>query len=172
MKTMTMTTAVLLAIKSFGTTPFSIYNITAEIRDNVNSSRYELAIFEDDVNHEDVKEHFQELVDNGLLDDYYTNYNPAGYREFCTVDPTLSNPVASVNIPAAVANTTIPTDIQLKIYKYLKNRGPATMKQIQSRLKGQPYTCKDIYDLLNNIGLIDPNSSQYDSTSQKFTVAI
>ncbi len=179
-----MTTAVLLAIKSFGTTKFSIYNITKEIRGSINNGDYELFVYGDDVEHDTVKEHFLELLNGGILDGVNETHNPNGYREYqfgivcpTTIPQANASPTDTLKakttavVQAAMASTVIPTDVQLKIYDYLKNNSPVTTKQIQSRLKGHPYTCKDIYEFLDKINLIDPNSKNFPD-SAKFTVAI
>jgi hypothetical protein len=178
MKTIQTTTAILIAIKSFGTTKFSIWDITKVIRKNLNDIVYLLdtSYQENYVYHDDVKELFLELLENGILEGVNETHNPNGYREYqfgvaspTTITPAQSTPTAVVQ--TAMASTNIPVDVQKKIYSYLKNNGAVTTKMIQSRLKGYPYTCKDIYEFLDKINLIDPNSKNY-SDSQKFTVAI
>jgi len=168
MKTISMTVAILLAIKEFGNDVFSIHDITKNIRKNLNDSVYQLRYMFDQVDHNDVKDYFTELVDSGLLDDYYVRYNPSGYREYSKNGSTSSpvnNPqtthtqvIPRNTVPAAPSTTKIPTDVQVIVYKYMKNNGPVTMKQIQSRLKGHPYTCEDIAQFLDKINLIDPVS--------------
>jgi hypothetical protein len=168
MKTLNIVTAILLNIKSFGSDPFSIYDITKSIRLDVADESYELSDFGDLVEHETVKENFLELLENGLLDSYTVSHNPAGYREYQVNDGSSPSPQQTATVQPL---TNIPTDVQLIIYKYMKNTGPVTMKQIQSRLKGHSYTCKDIKEFLEKINLIDTNSKNYPD-SQKFTVAI
>lgn len=148
-----MTVAILLAIKEFGDNIFSVHNITTHIRDQINMGSYELRDTLDKVSHNDVKDYFSELVENGFLSDYMVRHNPSGYREFS------KNPTNATNTqPTPVSTTKIPTDIQVIVYKYMKNNGPVTIKQIQSRLKGHPYTCEDIAQFLDKINLIDPVS--------------
>lgn len=180
MKQISTTTAILLAINEFGDNPFSIYNITKSIRKSVRDETYELRYYFDDVEHDSVKSYFLELVDSGLLDDYYVRNNPNGYREYCktilNVIPSSTVPRKTLDVTSTVQNamstTVLPTDVQLKIYTYLKGRGySATMKQIQSRLKGHSYTCQEIKDFLDKINLIDPNSATLPS-SLSWTVKI
>lgn len=172
MKQISTTTAILLAINTFGDSPFSIYDITKTIRKNVGDGEYELR-YDFDVEHDNIKDYFTELVDEGLLDGYYVKYNSGGYREFCknptTITQAQTTPTAMVQ--AAMATTNIPVDVQKKIYAYLKNNGAVTTKQIQSRLKGHPYTCSEIFDFLNKIRLIDPNTVT-SPVSQRVTLAI
>jgi hypothetical protein len=173
MKTITVTTAILLTLKEFVNDTFSIHDVTKNIRKNVRNGEYELVDYVDSVPHDLVKTHFLELIDNGLLDNYYVRNNPNGYREYClnptfdSVQPATADPTTVVQ--NAMATTVLPTDVQLKIYAYLKNNGPANMKRIQSRLKGYNYTCQEIKDFLDKINLIDPASS-VNPPSQAYTV--
>jgi len=164
-----------LAIAEFGDNPFSIWNITKTIRKNVRNGEYELKHYLDDVPHDMVKEYFTELLDGGILNDYYVRNNPSGYREFAKTMPTnvpSTTPVDPTTIvQSAMATTVLPTDVQVKIYNYMKNNGPVSMKKIQSRLKGYNYTCSEIKDFLDKINLVDPQSSAY-PTSQAWTVRI
>lgn len=167
MKEMYLNTAILLAIKSYGDTPFSMYDITLKIREDVNNGDYELKEYGTEVLHSEVKEFFLDLINNNLME-LSTDYDPMnGYREFTnkkdntptvTVIPKTPSPTP-VNLspaPKTPKTCSIPTDVQVKIYKYLKGNGPTKIKSIQSRLKGYPYTCKDIKEFLNKINLIDP----------------
>lgn len=176
MKQISTTTAILLTINEFGNTPFSIYDITKSIRQNVRDKNYTLRYEFDNVEHDMVKDHFMELVDNGLFDDFYVRSNPNGYREFSKNVPNViaksTTPDPTMVVQNAMATTVLPKEVQLKIYTYLKDRGySATMKQIQSRLKGHSYTCQEIKDFLDKINLIDPVSTTL-PTSQAWTVKI
>lgn len=182
MKTIHPITAILLAIKEFGTDKFSIYNITASVRDHLNAGDYEI---EDDLNgtyitHEEVKRYFEELWDTDLLSHYYDkSFNSQGYREYqlsaifrddidlddlddaLNSDEPIGNPPIKLTADAiknACVASGIPFDVQKKMYAYIKNNGPVTMKQIQSRLKA-PFTCSELKDFLAKINLIDPNTS-------------
>lgn len=181
MKQISTITAIFMAINEFGDNSFSIHDITKFIRKNVADGNYELRWYLDKVEHNTVKEYFLELIEFDLLNDYNIRNNPNGFREFYkNVPNVLPNAITPVTQPVvtpttivqnAINSTVIPTDVQLKIYKYLKNNGNVTTKMIQSRLKGHPYTCKDIYEFLNNIQLIDTTSDTL-PVSQRFTVAI
>lgn len=179
MKTIQTVTAILMAIKSFGTTKFSIYDITKEIRKNLSDSNYLLdtSYQENYCYHEDVKELFLELLENGILDGVNETHNPNGYREYqfglaspATIPQAQTTPTAVVQ--TAMTSTNIPVDVQKKIYSYLKNNSPVTTKQIQSRLKGHPYTCKDIYEFLNNINLMKDSDTSTLPVSYRFTKII
>lgn len=177
MKQIHVITAILLSLKDFGTDTFSIHNITLDIRDRINIQEYELEYFEDRISHDVVKTYFTQLLDNGILFKYDRANNPNGFWEYTrqiTSSKTVTTPTpdpVTTTVVNAMASTVLPTDVQLKIYSYLKNNGPASMKRIQSRLKGYSYTCSEIKDFLDKINLIDPQSSAYPD-SQVFTVKI
>jgi hypothetical protein len=178
MKKIQLMTAILLAIKEFGTDKFSIYNITANIRDHLNMGDYEVVEdgrYSSNLTHQEVKDSFEELWDNGLLTPYYDkSFNSQGYREYQLsaifrddidlsdlVDGDIKSPPVKLtadDIKNACASSGIPFDVQKKMYSYIKNNGPVTMKQIQSRLKA-PFTCSELKDFLSKINLIDTNTS-------------
>jgi hypothetical protein len=167
MKTINIITAILLSIRSFGNDQFSIFDITSNIRENLNDGEYELSIFGDRIAHDVVKTHFTELADYGFLSDYSMKHEN-GYRVFKRTQALATTTInQSTNAPTPAA-TTIPSDVQLIIYKYLKGRSPVTMKQIQSRLKGHTYTCQEIKDFLAAINLVD-NSTVNNTPSKVLT---
>jgi hypothetical protein len=180
MKQIQLITAILLTIKEFGTDKFSIYNITENIRDHLNMGDYEVTEdgrYSSNLTHQEVKDSFEELYNNGLLSNYDKSFNSQGYREYqlndvfdANLDDDLDDDL--VGIPAtpspviltmdkiknACVSSGIPFDVQKKMYFYIKNNGPVTMKQIQSRLKG-PFTCSQLLDFLSKINLIDTNTT-------------
>jgi len=175
MKNISAITAILLALKNIRTVEFSIYNITLEIRDQMYLGIYQIdsANF---ISHEEVKKNFEELQSMGLLDDYTVSHNPRGYRRYQLKQVMVNTPDASVPTPTqstlvrvqAISRASIiPMDIQKKIYTYLKGNGSVSMKQIQSRLKNQPYTCKDIKTFLGQLQLIDPNTTALPDSQAK-----
>lgn len=178
MKQIHTITAILLAVKEFGTNKFSIWEITNKIRQHLNDGDYELLYGDNSrtyIHHHENKECFKELWDNGLLDNYDKSFNSQGYREFQLNDDTdnlndgLRSPPVKMTVDdiANACNASgIPTDVQKKMYSYIKNNGPVTMKQIQSRLKA-PYTCEQIKDFLSKIYLIDPNTSSNPNSQVK-----
>lgn len=174
MKQIHVITAILLTIKDFGINTFSIHNITAAIRDDLNFGEYELENGDTRLPHDTVKRYFMELWDNGILFKYDRNYNSLGYWEYTRkVNTQVPSAPTNVSVTAAVTNAVnsaiIDKDVQLKIYNYLKSNGPSNMKRIQSRLKGYNYTCKELKDFLNSLGLIDPQSSN-SPDSQTYTI--
>jgi hypothetical protein len=175
MKTISTTAAILMAINEFGDNPFSIWDITNSIREHVNDEHYQLRYEFDNVEHETVKDFFLEIADSGLLDDYYTKFNVNGYREFCKVNPVMSQPAVVTKVVPTPTTATVdvrfPPSVQEKMYNYIKNRGPSSMKQIQSRLKGHNYTCQELYDFFNKIGLIDKTATTT-NISEQYTVCL
>jgi hypothetical protein len=167
-----------MAINEFGDNPFSIWDITNSIRDHVNDGDYQLRYEFDNVEHKTVKDFFLEIADSGLIDNYYTKFNVNGYREFCKVNPVSPHPtvvttrvVPTPTTTTATVDVRFPPSVQKKMYNYIKNRGPVSMKQIQSRLRDYNYTCQELFDFLNKIGLIDKNTTTT-SISEQYTVCI
>jgi hypothetical protein len=179
MKQIQLITAILLAIKEFGTDKFSIYDITTNIRTSIRNCEYVLSFdglfMQVDIKHDEVKRLFEELYTNDLLSNYDKSFNSQGYREYQLNDvfdtdlddsndltgiPVTPSPVKLTvdDIKNACASSGIPFEVQKKIYSYIKNNGPVTMKQIQSRLKG-PFTCSELLDFLSKINLVDTNTT-------------
>ncbi len=161
MKEISIITAILLEIKNQGDDSFSIYNITEAIRDSVGNQMYELSESGTSVYHDDVKKGFQEVYENGLLEDYDTQANGL-YREFKRKSAVGTQSVKpQSNQPLKLQQSSkMPLSIQAMILGYINNRsGLITMKQIQSRLKGYGCTCEDIKDYLTSIGRIDSKTA-------------
>lgn len=177
MKTIRITTAIFLAIKELETTGFSIYELTKNIRERVNDGDYYLYEYGNDVQHDMVREHFLEFNNEGLLSHLDMTVRH-GYRQYISNIPVTATPTptmvpipCSVIVQNAIASTNIPTDVQLKIYTYLKNSGVVSTKMIQSRLKGHNYTCEDIYKFLNDIKLMNTTFDNL-PVSKRITVKI
>jgi len=175
MKQINAITAILLALKNIRNVQFSIYNITLEIRDQMYLGTYQID-YTNFISHAEVKKNFEELELMGLLDDYTVSHNVDGYRLYQLKQEMVNIPDASVPTPIQSAlvrvqaisrASVIPMDIQKKIYTYLKGNGSVSMKQIQSRLKNQPYTCKDIKNFLAQLQLIDPNTTSLPDSQAK-----
>lgn len=159
-KNITLTTAILLTLKSFGDDTFSAFNITRAIREDIQDGEYELTGLGHTVFHDTVKSIFIELLDNVLGGEYETSDSGRGYREFRksqNVTPIANLPTTpdSLITPLNNISLTISSEAQRIIGTYLGNNGSATMKKLQSRLKGHPYTCKDLAEYLDSIGLIN-----------------
>jgi hypothetical protein len=163
----------LATLKSFQHDTFSVFNITRAIREDVQDEEYEITGLGKTIFHDAVKTIFFELMDNVIGDIYETSDSGRGYREFRLADsskintPVLNTPIANLPVAPAFVPTPNPTilsvspEAQRIIGTYLGNNGPATMKQLQSRLKGHPYTCKDLSEYLDSIGLIDKTTKTH-----------
>ena len=170
MKQITLQTAVLAAVKNFRDDIFSIFNITRSIREDVANGSYELTSYGTSVNHDNVKEAFLELMENVYSNEYQVRDSGRGYREFqkiaqtqtvtpC-VAPGCTNPsTTSCATPQCPQASSFPKDVTDCITAYLRNNGPRTMKQIQSRLKGFSTTCEDLASYLANLGLVDKSTA-------------
>jgi len=152
---------------------FSIYGITLSLRDLINqgwiridgltAARKPIDAEDDssmlvdsqELPHSLVRETFNRLYQNGDLD---CAVNSRG--KFTTYgDPFKVYPVTNVSPPTTpYPQVTSPfvtkpsvDELTDKIVSYLQNKGEATLKQIQSRLKTKGITCKDIGDALNKV---------------------
>ena len=178
MKQITLTTAVLAAVKNFRDDVFSIFNITRSIREDIENGDYDIikgnpigANGKTQVLHADVKDIFIELLDNVYGNDYSVRDSGRGYREFqrtvavgqtqtqvqpakCPA-PGCTNP-NTTSCAAPQCPQASPLDcVKDTITSYLRSNGPRTMKQIQSRLKGFTTTCEDLATYLENLGIVD-----------------
>jgi hypothetical protein len=80
MKTINLTVAILLAIKNFDDTSFSVANITTQLREDVNDGEYSIEKYEDNnIEHNEVRKAFVTLLENGFLDEYDIDYNTNTY---------------------------------------------------------------------------------------------
>lgn len=168
MKQIYITTAILAAIKSFGDNGFSIYDITSKIRKDVASEVYTLHAWGNFLYHATVKEWVEELLAENLLNDYAITHHPDGYRVFTKLgnDAPVVLPAYTPVDPTTATNSyymgPITPKVQDLILGYLKGNFPVYVKQVQSRLKGYPYTCKEIKEFLahkNRICPAYPNES-------------
>jgi hypothetical protein len=152
---------------------FSIYSITLALRDLINQGWiriYGLAdtskpidledssskiVNTQELSHREVKEAFLNLLQNGSLDCAVVSHG-----KFTTYGKVVySTPVTPVNPPVNIPSSAYPSPTQTpsvddftdKIVSYLRNKGEATLKQIQSRLKTKGITCKDIEDGLSRV---------------------
>lgn len=162
MKTITLQTAVMLALETFSAMrgAFSAYEITQYIRQKVDSDyvlsdgdyvdEYDEDEDEDviytDISHEKVRKLVTELYDNGLFAATKTiGKNPTTQASFILYTP-VDRTVATVSKPA---NPTTP-DYITKVDAYLATKGSATVKQIQSALKLKGVTCDDILKAISD----------------------
>jgi len=148
-------------LKSNGS--FSAHDVTKQVRQSVNDGEYTLpgleapsgSSFKFNVNHDDVKEVVDSLLNDGTLQNLgLTNVDYSGpYRVF-----QFGSAVATTT--AADTTTTDDADVDQsdspvasRIKAYLNNVGSATLKQVQSMLKVNGVTCKDLATLADEIGL-------------------
>jgi hypothetical protein len=172
-------TAVALAVSELRKSPFSVFNVTERLRDQVNSGDVAFldkptAVFNGAttyaVEHTEVKEVFQELMRAQIIKDLSVR-NAGNYLEYSegqpsspvatTVQPTtlFPNPAALVAkifqpAPARSVSTALGNSFDNKVRDYLNNRRgqTVTMKEIQSRFKGVSKTCKEYSDIVANLG--------------------
>tara|TARA_R110002110_G_scaffold148108_1_gene339090 strand:- start:8847 stop:9347 length:501 start_codon:yes stop_codon:yes gene_type:complete len=149
MKEVNITTAVLLAIKSFNNDPFSIYDITKEIRSCVDED-YTIFGLSSNVPHDIVRLIFTELLENDLLNNYDVRDDAGGYMVFSLSEVSNQTPVGSTFFLDLGKGMSLGD--QSLILNYVSKHGPVTMKKIQSRMKGAKYTCQDINDFLSSVG--------------------
>jgi hypothetical protein len=197
MKTINLTIAILLAIKNFDTTPFSVANITTQLREDVNDGEYSIEKYEDNnIEHNEVRKAFVTLLENGFLDEYDIDYNTntyIPYRLFTKktaaklhlppTNPLLTIPQKPTPIPAGTFG--VPTSArpnpqasssynlnyndQVKILDFIKGKGNVTTKRIQSAIK--KYTCGDIKSFLEDAKILHPNAKTLDA-SKAYTIGI
>jgi hypothetical protein len=150
---------------------FSIYGITLSLRDLINQGWIRIdGLLDDekpidpeddssrlvpsqDLPHYLVKRCFQQLFDQGEL-----HCDVISRGKFTTYGTpriaVVSAPVPTTPYPQTYSQPqTQPTvdDYADKIVAYLRNKGEATLKQIQSRLKTKGITCKDLEDALSRV---------------------
>lgn len=174
-------TAVLMTIGELRQSPFSAYNITKRLREQVNAG--DLAISDKTpenvdgqtsfrIDHNEVKDVFRELIHHGVVTGL-TSRGAGAYIEYSNdVTPQIvASPTASVAVtcagqvvpppftpPAPVfvnAKQTIDAALRQKLQDYLTGRigQPVTMKEIQSRFKGVYKTCQEWGKIVSDMGL-------------------
>lgn len=175
---LTLKEAVLDAVKELKTSKgsFSAHDVTTSVRDAANSGEISLPGLESRgtnqaikywVNHEDVKQVVDALVNDGTLANLgltNINYNgPFRVFEFGSVVAT-SAAVTTPTAATASANAT-QSPLAARIDAYLNRVGTATLKQIQSALKVNGLTCKDFATIVANLGyVVTPGTTDCFST--------
>jgi hypothetical protein len=164
------------SLKSNGT--FSAHDVTTTIRNAVNDGEYILpgleaasgSAFKYNVDHDAVKQVIDSVLNDGTLANLgLVNVNYDGdYRTFEfdntpvdeDEDVTTTTTAAPVGT-AAPANATVDDDaavsdndgpVAKRITAYLQKVGSATLKQVQSALKVNGLTCKDLATLADELG--------------------
>jgi|SRR5579862_4516722 len=147
-------------LKSNGS--FSAHDVTTQVRQSVNDGEYILpgleaasgSAFKFNVVHDDVKAVIDGLLNDGTLQNLgLTGVNYGGaFRTF-----EFGSAVAATTADTTDTDDTVVDDsdspVATRIKNYLANVGSATLKQVQSMLKVNGVTCKDLATLADEIGL-------------------
>jgi hypothetical protein len=152
---------------------FSIHDVTKRLRELVNSKQWAIKDFPMEVingeetyniDHQDVRDAFDELIDNGIITGLTMHFNGT-FREFsnqkkpCTF---MGQPIDTFAPSAATASRpqAVPSDSALlqKLQEYIKRKGAlgyaVTMKNIQSRFKNNPKTCREWANMVCRLGFV------------------
>lgn len=170
---------------------FSIYNITISLRDLINQGWITVEGLADtrkpldledptsrevdtqEVRHNEVRDAFLKLLFDGELDCNLIRggkFSVYGVTTSTVQQPAPVQPTPRVNTQQAPAQPKVQVSVDVedyvgKIVSYLDNKGAATLKQIQSRLKTNGITCADIRNSLLKISKVSleaaENISQY-----------
>lgn len=141
MKTKTLKEAIGDAVSFFlnRDDTFSIYDVTELIRRHVNDEDYKI----DDPDH-DLSEDMPYPILQNIPHDVVR-------EEFLNM---FENSELSIEIEHRGRYVTykqlVTAELETKIRDYISNKGEATIKQIQSRLKRDEITCSQIYDIVKN----------------------
>lgn len=163
MTTISLNTAVLLAIQGVlaSQKSFSAHDITKAIRASVNDSEYLLSdrdtedvdgIQTQRVEHTEVRGIIDELYDAAVFGNVgmVRRFNGSFY-EYSRPAQTPTRVTAATVAPQAVSVPSTPANQLLDVIKnYVQARGPVTLKQVQSRLKGTSLTCGDLAKLVQS----------------------
>jgi hypothetical protein len=153
---------------------FSIYNITTSLRDLLNQGWIEISGLQRAIKPVDLEDDSSERVEtqelpHSLVKDTFLNLfnnhklkcEEVGRGKFTTYGP-----IVWIAAPATPATPVHPTqtisknstsiqksvdDLTDQIERYLKTKGQATLKQIQSRLKEKGITCSDLEKTLTKL---------------------
>ena len=151
---------------------FSAHDVTKTVRDAANAGEIALPGLEASqpnssnikywVNHADVKTTLDGLLNDGTLANLgLTNVDYSGaFRVFefavgapATTSAAPSAPSApSATTPAPAAANPTQSPLAQKIEAYLNKVGSATLKQVQSALKVNGVTCKDLAPIVESLG--------------------
>jgi hypothetical protein len=155
---------------------FSKFTITSIIRGDVNNLKYELSdVAGTNLWHHEVRETFEQLLNDSELQirfnrDHYDETHKTTYQVYVGADiPVItavqkpspnnpftrvvtpnSNPFAGLKTNPTKVSGSSTTDNLLRVRNYLRNKGTASLKSIQSRLKQKGVTCKAILKDINS----------------------
>ena len=145
---------------------FSAHDVTKTVRDAANAGEIALPGLEASqpnssnikywVNHADVKTTLDGLLNDGTLANLgLTNVDYSGaFRvfEFAVGAPATTSAAPSATTPAPAAANPTQSPLAQKIEAYLNKVGSATLKQVQSALKVNGVTCKDLAPIVESLG--------------------
>jgi len=178
---LTLKEAVINAVKELKVKGgFSVHDVTTEIREAVNAGEFTLPGLENPnpnsqsgikywVKNEDVKAIIESLENDGTLANLgLTNVDMSGpFRVFEFSTPTTPSAGVPASTPPSV-NAPNPTQSPLvqRIEAYLSKGTPVTLKQIQSALKINGVTCKDLEGIVAGISgyVVTPGTTDCYST--------
>ena len=163
---------------------FSIHDVTTEIRTGVNAGEFALPGLENTnpnsqsgikywVKNEDVKAIIESLESDGTLATLgLTNVDVSGpFRvfEFSTPAPSADDhdgaPAPAPTTPAPNAANPTQSPLAQRIDAYLSKKVGATLKAVQSALKVNGVTCKDLAGIVVGLGYtVTPGTSDCYST--------
>ncbi len=164
MNTISLNTAVLVAIQSLVASQksFSAHDVTKKIRELSNSGQFSIAnadtqeldgVEYEVIEHSDVRSIVEELWVSGVCEysGLARKFNGQFYEYFLEDKPRVSV-TAGVAQPSPVSPAGYSPKIPViqKIEDYIHNRGSASLKQVQSRLKGLNLTCQDIGKIIQS----------------------
>lgn len=173
MKNILFSTAVILILGELRKKgPFSVHDITKSFREKVNNFEFGLKDRQQEIinngfsyriDHEDVKQVFYDLLDNGVISNLTQTFNGT----FNVFENSSTQPVkvkATINLIPTVAPSRYSKAVKAypEILDYLSGRKgqKTTMKQIQSRFKGISRTCADYADIMVALGYLVCDADQ------------
>lgn len=155
---------------------FSAYDVTSAVRAGANGGEFALPGLEAKqnnsnikywVNHEDVKQVVDGLLNDGTLATLgLTNVNYNGsFRVFEFASSVAQSSPATSSTPASTTANPTQSPLAQRIQTYLSNVGSATLKQVQSALKVNGVTCKDLAAIVAGLGYsVNPGTTDCYST--------
>ena len=150
---------------------FSGYDVTSAVRKQVNDGTIRLdgVPFENingkntqRVSHDDIRAHVRAHLDTVSSYDRkfngdYIVYSFNGHAPASVPVAVLAAPTARPTLviaPNGVTSTAVTSsDLTVKLTTYISGKNSASLKQIQSRFKGEPVTVRDIASLATKAGL-------------------
>jgi hypothetical protein len=180
MKNLRFATAVAATVAALRSSPFSAYNITKELRKQVNDGSLSFidkspetidGIGTYRVEHDEVRDIFHELIDNGVITglEFRDTGTYLEYFETSPITPTPANntccqgtvtcagqfvPTPTTTTVSVATPTATNNPLNQKIQDYIRGRvgQRVTMKEIQSRFKGVNKKCNEYGAIVAGLG--------------------